>query len=148
VTALEVGFLDSVAWRTEGALHVSMHLPGLAAAESVEVRFRDGDRRVRRPATVSAAAEGTRVEVAVPAQRLADGLWRIAVRAGDADTFTRVEARLLVRRGQPVALLPGAPPRTRMAEPAPRTPLPSAVETALRLAGRAVGAVRRGGRRL
>ena len=148
MTALEVGFLDSVAWRTNGDLHVALHLPGLASTESVEVRFRDGERRVRRPATVSSAAEGILVEVAVPARRLAEGLWRIAVRAGDADTFTRVEARLLVRRDRPVALLPGPPPRTRMAEPEPSTPSPSPVGTALRLAGRAVGAVRRGGRRL
>ncbi len=73
VNALEVGILDSVAWREEGAVHVALHLPGLAAADPVEVRFRDGERRVRRPATVSPAAEGSLVEVAAPARRLADG---------------------------------------------------------------------------
>ena len=61
--------------------------------------------------------------VSAPGPRLAAGLWRIAVRVDDAETFTRVDARLLVRRGQPIALIPGPAPDTRMREPS-RVPGP------------------------
>lgn len=145
MTALEVGLLASVAWRADGQVHVHLHLPDVSQQGSVVVRFRDGERRVRRLGVAAAAEPGALVEVAVPAPRLAGGLWRIAVRVGDADAFTRVEARLLVRRGQPVALIPGPEPKTRLPEPEPASgPVQKSVTgEARRLAGRVVGAVRR-----
>ncbi len=125
MTPPEVGFLDSLAWRVGDRVHVSLHLPAVEPAETVEVRFRDGERRVRVPGRVSAADEGSMVDVEVPARRVAGGLWRIAVRLGDAESFTRVEARLLVRPDQPIALLPGPAPRTRMPEPPARDSRPA-----------------------
>ena len=139
MSALEVGILDSLAWRSEGEVRVALHLPTVETGGEVEVRFRTGNRRVRRPGTTRAFQRGTMVEVSAPAQRLAGGTWRIAVRWGDAKAFTPVEARLLVRRGQPIALLAGAPPRTRMPEPLPR-PDGDARHS---LAARVVGRVRR-----
>jgi hypothetical protein len=131
VTALEVGLLDSLAWRAGDQLRLALHLPGLepvAADMPVEVRLRDGQRRVREAGTITPASAGGGylVEVSVLGRRVAEGLWRIAVRIGEAEAFTPVEARLLVRRGHPVALLPGPEPRTRMAEPPARASTPAA----------------------
>jgi hypothetical protein len=142
VSAHEVGFLDSLAWRDGDELKVALHLPGVAPVEPVEVRFRDAERRVRRVGTIAPSGEGSLVEVQVPARRLADGLWVVAVRLGDAEAFTRVEARLLVRPGHPVALLPGPEPKTRLAEPVPRSEGPSAPVSPTALARRVVRGVR------
>jgi hypothetical protein len=139
VSALEVGILDSLAWRSEGEVRVALHLPTVETGGEVQVRFRTGNRRVRRPGTARAYPTGTMVEVSAPAQRLAGGTWRIAVRWGDNEAFTPLEARLLVRRGQPIALLAGPRPRTRMPEPLPR-PAGGARHS---LAARVVGRVRR-----
>jgi hypothetical protein len=144
VTALEVGFLDSVAWRVDAQLHLALHLPEVApvAADTpVEVRLRDADRRARVPGRIAPAASGSMIEAEVLARRLAGGLWRIDVRIGDADEFTRVEARLLVTRGQPVALLPGRAPRTRLPEPEPRRS-PSRSASVRSMAGRVLRKVR------
>lgn len=146
MNALDVGLLDSLAWRADDHLNLALHLPGLGAVAAdtpVEVRLRDGQRRVRVSGTLTPApaGEGYLVEVSVLGRRVAGGLWRIAVRLGDAESFIPVEARLLVRRGHPVALLPGPEPRTRMAEPPPR---PSTASASGRdLARRVVRGVRR-----
>jgi hypothetical protein len=142
VTATEVGFLDSLAWREDGQLRVVLHLPDLQTT-SVEVRFRDGERRVRRPGIVSSADPGTLVEVDTDAAQLADGLWRIAVRPDGAEAFTRVRARLLVRSDLPVALLPGPDPDVRLPEPPPRRLTSSPPARVYAFARRVVGGVRR-----
>jgi hypothetical protein len=145
VNPLEVGFLESLAWRADGEIRVALHLPTVEPGTGVEVRFRLGERRVRRPGATRAATSGSVVEVSAPAPRLGGGVWRIAVRLGDAPSFTPVEARLLVRRGQPIALLPGRPPHTRMPEPAPHGPAPGrfSVRAQASRALRVVRAVRR-----
>ena len=146
MSALEVGLLDSVAWREEGRVHVVLDLPalqGLSSGQDVAVRFRDGERRVRRPATLTSTERGGSVTVSAPGPRLAAGLWRIAVRVDDAETFTRVDARLLVRRGQPIALIPGPAPETRMREPEPRPAPRHPTDAARGFAGRVVRGVRR-----
>jgi len=119
---LDVGLLDSLAWRGDGHLNLALHLPTAdltAGAEGVALQFRDGERRVRRVATVATAVTGVLVEASVPGPRLAEGLWRIALRPGADADLVRLEARLLVRSGQPVALIPGPEPKTRMAPPLP-----------------------------
>lgn len=144
MTALEVGFLDSLAWRVDDLVHVVLHLADVPVHDAVEVRFRDGERRVRVAGRSAPAPEGSLVEVEVPARRLAGGLWRIAVRLDDAEAFTPVQARLLVRRGQPVALLPGPEPRTRLPEPSRGPELVSAGASVPRaFAVRVVGRLRR-----
>jgi hypothetical protein len=140
---VDVGVLDSLAWRGEGQVHLALHLPdaGLApGAEGVMLQLRDGDRRVRRAAMVATAATGVLVEASVPGPRLADGLWRIALRPGPDADLVRLEARLLVKPGQPVALIPGPEPKTRMAPPLPEpVPATASVPSAIRrAAGRLV----------
>jgi hypothetical protein len=147
VRRLEVGLLDSVAWRADGEVHLSMHLPDAplaAGAEGVVLRLRDGERRVRAAVTVGRAETGVQVGVAVPARRLTDGLWRLTLLTGPDEEPWRVEARLLVRPGQPIALLPGPEPATKLPEPEPGHPAGGDRRLLSRqLPGRVAGRLRR-----
>lgn len=68
---------------------------------------------------------------------LPPGVWRLAV-GTDAETATALEARLVAFRKQPVALLPGPRPTTKMAPPEPRATAPATPGTARRVAARTV----------
>jgi hypothetical protein len=128
-----VSAIASLAHRRGDDVRVVLHLPGLdLPAGPGQMRcVASGGRRVRRPATVTAPGDGVLVEALFPAARLRGAVWRLAVRAGDGD-WHPVEARLLVNRRQPVALLPGPRPVTRLPEPAPVTATGTPLRTRLR----------------
>ncbi|MFC4783171.1 hypothetical protein ACT8ZV_01755 [Nocardioides sp. MAHUQ-72] len=110
----------SYARRDDEGVHLVLLLPDLETGSGpVVVRLRDGERTVRRPAVVSTDADGVRLELVLPAAKLGRGVWRLAVRTAPDAPFTRIEARLLTGRKQPVALLPGPTPATRMPAPEP-----------------------------
>lgn len=56
----------------------------------------------------------------VPNDQLQPGVWRFALRSAEEDDFRRLEARLLIKPEQPIALLVGPRPDTAMAPPPPR----------------------------
>jgi hypothetical protein len=85
----------------------------LTMAEDVEVagprvfvRFQSDEARLRFPATLEHAKGRSRVEVSVPREQLADDVWRLALRERGGPLHD-LDARLLLHRDQPVALLFG-----------------------------------------
>lgn len=113
----------SYARRSNGSvlLVLRMSLDEPLDVPEARLRFSDGERQVRTRARLRRTGESVVVlEADVPAARLTPGTWRLALRPGPDESWTPLQARLLVPSpGQPVALLPGPEPRTRMAPPAP-----------------------------
>jgi len=129
-----VSVITSLAHRRGGDVRVVLHLPGLdlpPGAGLLRCSNADG-RRVRRPATVTSASEGVHVEALFPAARLRGDVWRLAVKSKESDAWRPVEARVLVSPRQPVALLPGPRPVTRLPEPVPAGQGRAALVTRLR----------------
>ena len=85
------------------------------------VRRNPDDREARRvPVTVDTTGAGPVLVAEVPDDQVPSGLWRLALRVGKGGPLVELEARLLMSRTQPLALLAGPKPTTRMEEPAPR----------------------------
>jgi hypothetical protein len=100
-------FLMSYARRDGDAVRLVLALPDDAevAGPQVFVRFEQHDTGFRAAATLTRAKGAARVEVSVPRERLADGVWHLKLR--DQDTLRNLRARILLHRDQPVALLFG-----------------------------------------
>jgi hypothetical protein len=135
----------SYAYRDGDEVHSVVQLEGLQLpAGPVVVRLRSGKRRFRRPATVVATGSGARLEFSAPAQRLGRAVWALAVLPEEGGPFVRVQARLLAHPKLPVALLAGPTPRTRLAEPQPRSrPGASTARRVLTVARRTAGRAKR-----
>jgi hypothetical protein len=148
VTVQTVEVISSLAHRQGDQVRLVLHLPDAAtpAAQSVPTRFRDGKRRVIQPATVRPATRGVVLEVMVPAKRLGRGIWSLAFRPEPEQPFQPIEARLLTGPRQPIALIPGPVPKTRLREPLPAT-RPAMRSRGRRLVSRVRGRVRRLARR-
>lgn len=133
--AAPVELVSSYAYRDGDDVRLVMDLPGQqSAGTSMTIRFRNGERGFRRPVTVVSSSQGVRLEVAVPARRLGRQVWALAIQPDEGGPFVRLQARLLAKPDQPVALLTGPVPTTRLPEPAPRGRASSRVR---HLAGRA-----------
>lgn len=146
---LEVQAESSYARRSGDDLRLVLHLPdrGPVTGEHATLGFssRKGRRQAQAAAEVRASGTGVLLEARVPRRDLPPAVWRLTVSSGGDGPATRLKTRLLTSDTQPVALLPGPVPRTRMAPPAPR---PSAPQTppAVGPVGRTVAVVRsRGG---
>ncbi len=101
-------FLLSYARRDGDALRVVLALPADAevAGPKVFVRFEQRDTGFRAPAELTRVDGAARVEVSVPRDQLADGVWHLKLR--DRKTSLRnLRARILLHGDQPVALLFG-----------------------------------------
>lgn len=148
VPAQPVDIIASLAHRQGKGIRLVLHLPELEVLDvaTVPVRFTDGNRSVRRSATVTPVNEGILLELTVAAKRLGRGIWTLALRPETPGRFVGIEARLLTGRRQPVALIPGPVPDTRLPEPRPTPRLPEPIR-ARRLPARVVGRVRRSLRR-
>ena len=93
------------------AVRVVLALPedsGLAGRR-VSVRFQSDQTRVRVPASLERLDGRTRLEVAVPREKLADGLWQLKLREA-GPPLRNLRTRLLLDAHQPVALLFGKTP--------------------------------------
>lgn len=92
------------------------------AAESERLRLRNGKRTLRGPVQRRTTGDGTVLEAAVPVAAPRPNVWTLALVSGEGPTrrVTPLEARLVTGGNQPVALLPGQTPSTRMPAPRPR----------------------------
>ena len=59
------------------------------------------------------------LEATIPASRLGRGIWSLAFRPAPGTPFEPIEARLLTGARQPISLIPGPVPKTRLPEPSP-----------------------------
>jgi hypothetical protein len=141
-TVESVETISSYARRTEDGVQLVLHLPGLQADEgTLQLRLAGPRGKVRTEATVTATEPGMRVEAHLGAKQLSPGVWRIALRQDPEAPFVRAQARLLMSTTQPIALLPGPAPRTRLEPPVravPSSPARRALREAGRLADRAL----------
>lgn len=143
----EVDELVSLAHRTGTGVRVELRLPGSALEPgTAEVRLSSSKRRFVVPADVVARDQhAATVTFTAPDAQLGTAVWQLAVRPATAagGPFTRVRARLLAPPTQPVALLPGKAPATRLPAPGPRPRPSAAVRLARRLPEPAQGALKR-----
>ena len=132
--------VSSYAHRSRGDIHVVMDLPGRWELEgNVLLRLRSGSRTIRTPALGTRTESGVRLETRVNAGQLSPGLWRVSVRSASGAGWVRMQARIQLKRKQPIALLTGPLPRTRMAEPTPsRKQRPRTRQFAVRVVDRAL----------
>lgn len=103
-------------------------------AQDAHLRLRNRKRTVRVPLQVTAEAAGSRLEARLGTSEIGPGTWRLAVVDGEEQPVL-CEARLVIGRDQPVALLTGPEPTTAMGPPRPRRRAASS--------GRGVSPVRR-----
>lgn len=109
-----VSNISSYARRVEDRVLVVLHVPGLSAmaAGDVRLRFVSGEEHFGVPASVTPASPGLIVTAQADADLLGDRLWRLVLVSRDRESTWKLEARLLAKAGQPVALLPGPAPRS------------------------------------
>jgi hypothetical protein len=120
-----VGVADSYAHRTADRVFVQLHLPRLVdPGSAVGLRLvslgKGAKRQVDVEAEVRPAARGVLLTASVPRAEVEPGRWQVRLRKADGSGYRRARARLLVRPEQPVALMVGPAPLTRMAPPKPR----------------------------
>jgi hypothetical protein len=122
--AVTVDLTRSWARREGGDARLVICLPdgsavGGAGAET-RLRLRSRGRDVESATSPTAAPDGALIlDLSVPGDRLPPGVWKLAVLRG-ADVV-ELEARLVANHKQPIALLPGPTPTTKMPAPRPAT---------------------------
>ena len=114
--------ISSYARRSGDQIHLVLDIPsdGGITAGAAEVRVKGPRATARASATVTPVAGGSRVQASLPARSLKADVYRLALRPNGQDTFQRLQARLVVSPTQPIALLPGPAPRTRILPPRPQ----------------------------
>jgi hypothetical protein len=126
--AEEVEIAGSYARVADRIVHLTVALPNAQELRDLptegmrlRLRRRDGGQKVGVPAHVTRRDDHSTVLTAeVPVGRLPDGVWMLRAIGTDRSRVVPLQARLLMSRTQPVALLAGPAPTTRMAPPAPR----------------------------
>lgn len=135
-----VDYPYSFARRSGTDLHVVLDLAASGdAAVSPEgeppiVRFSSEGRAVRATGRVSQHGDRMRLAATVPWAKLGPGVWQLALRPSPDEQVRPLQARLLISRTRPLALLPGPVPPTRVEPPrtaAEQTPARRAFEVAV-----------------
>ena len=117
----------SFAHRDDQAVKVRLRVPGdTVPAGRAAVGLSAGARRFKVAADVTADEHGATVDFTAAGAKLRQLVWSLDIRPSAGGPAIPVQARLLARRDQPVALLPGPVPTTRLAAPSPH-PQPSLV---------------------
>jgi hypothetical protein len=142
--------LLSYAFRSGGSVRVTMLLPGADPGPGhAVVTLRRGRRSIDAAGTLSGTDRGVNVSFGVDQEDLGRRAWRLTITRPEDAAPVRVGARLLAHGGQPVALLTGPEPATKLPPPRPR---PSPATRRRRVLGRVAASARRlrgrvGGRR-
>lgn len=122
-----VGVADSYARRSAGHVFVQLHVRDVGEAHhggSMTLQLvslgKAPKRRVEVEADVAPAARGAILRAQLPRADVEPGRWQVRIRESAGEDFRRAPARLLVSPDQPVALLVGPAPATRMPPPKAR----------------------------
>lgn len=140
---LSVELTASFARRTAEGVRIVLTLAEplpFSDSEELHLQLRSGKRVVRIPATQGESPHelgGITLTTTAPRDQVRRGLWRLALISGTGAPVP-VQARLLNNVRQPVALLPGPVPTTRMEHPTrreqPPAPAPKFYKAAARVA--------------
>ena len=145
---LKVDERYSFARRRGTSVHVELQLQADELSGPTEgpakVRLRAAQRRLMVPAEARLTPGALTLTFEVPQRRLGNHVWRLLVRSPGSDTMLGLEARLLARPGQPVALLVGPEPDTRLPALVPAPPQPRAARVAAHLPQPVRGVLRKG----
>lgn len=142
---LQVDELLSFAHRVGDEVRVTLRLTdGNIEAGPARVRLVNDRRRFEVDGAVTSESDGTVLTFTAPQDKLRRAVWRVALRPANGERFQRAQARLLATPAQPVALLPGPTPATRMTPPAPRPKVSVARRVAAQLPDPAQRVLRRG----
>ena len=135
----------SFAHRDDEAVRVRLRLPGDSVpAGRAAVRLSAGAKRFKVAADVTADEHGATVDFTAAGAKLRQLVWSLDIQPSAGGPSVPVQARLLARRDQPVALLPGPVPTTRLPAPSPHARPSLAVRAAHRLPTRVQQVLRRG----
>jgi hypothetical protein len=121
------------AHRTGDQVAVQLRLTTAWEGDATVARLTANDRRIEVPAAVRHEGDHVDVTFTVPQHGLRRAAWRISLKTPDSGRFRPLQARLLARPDQPVALLLGPAPTTRMAPPPPRRHVSTVRRAAQRL---------------
>ena len=127
----------SYAQRVGDAVRLVLQLPArpASAREAGTLQLRRGERVVRVPVSSRPTPTGTLMDATVSTRELGRGTWDLAL--VEESQPTRLQARLVYSKKQPVALLPGPVPTTTLAPPRPK-PAARTLRTRLYAAAAAV----------
>jgi hypothetical protein len=120
---LPVDVTASFAQKAGQDVRVTLSVPDLPdLPQPTVLRLNNGKRNVRAPLVPGTSSQGTLLQSTVAASTLKPGLWTLALVGGEGPErrVQPLEARLLTSNKQPLALLPGPTPETRMPAPRPR----------------------------
>ncbi|HEX6444837.1 MAG TPA: glycosyltransferase family A protein [Streptosporangiales bacterium] len=136
--------VHSWARRSGDRVHLVLRLPGVDLERGTEptIELKRGGTTAAATAAVTSTADdtGTTLTADAPVGELGTGTWRLALRLPGEDQRRRIDARLLLPRRGPIALLTGPPPG-RSLQPRPRGG--SVAGRAVRTVGKATDAVLR-----
>jgi hypothetical protein len=124
----------SFAHRAGEVVRVRLRVPGGSVPTGRSaVQLSAGRRSFSVDADVTSDDQGATVDFTAPGARLRQRVWSLDLQPSPEAPAVHVQARLLARRDQPVSLLPGPVPTTRLPEPSPRTGTSPALRAARRL---------------
>ena len=119
---IQVDPVGTFACRAGSNLHLQLRLPRQREllAPKLRLRHRRTDEVIETGATVQPSGTGQLLIADIPQAQLEHGLWWVALKPNEDAPYRRTQARLLLNDKQPIALLAGGMPETRMAPPTPR----------------------------
>lgn len=102
----------SLARRSGDHVHLVLRLPGVVLERGTEptLELTRRSKKVTARAQVASTTDATTLTADPPAAALGPGVWRLALRLPGEDGRRRLEARLLLPRRGPIALLAGPTP--------------------------------------
>ena len=135
----------SFAHRDDEVVKVRLRVPGGSVpAGRAAVGLSAGARRFKVAADVTGDEQGVTVDFTAAGAKLRQRVWSLDIQPVSGGPAVLVQARLLARPEQPVALLPGPVPTTRLPAPSPRAEPSLAVRAAHRLPAPVQQVLRRG----
>ena len=101
-------------------LHLRLPVQRELPAPMLRLRHRRTNTILELAPTVQDSGDGQLLTAEAPKAQLEHGLWWVALRPDAESDYSKMEARLLLNDKQPLSLLAGPTPETKMPPPAPR----------------------------
>jgi hypothetical protein len=118
----QVDPVGTYACKVGGSVRMQLRLPVQheLSEPMLRLQHRRTNKIIEMTPAVQPSGDGQLLTVEAPEAGLDHGLWWVALRPDPESEYRRIEARLLLNDRQPLALLAGPMPETKMSPPAPR----------------------------